>query len=1119
MTVLPRLEFGSNRLPSLLQTEAAECGIACLAMVASYHGYRIDLATLRARFSVSLKGVTLTQLVRYADGLKFASRPLRLELTELVDLKTPCILHWDLNHFVVLKKADAKGIVIHDPAIGVRHLTYDQVGKQFTGVALELTPTVEFKPATEVRRVSLRGLMGKVDGLWRSLGLVFVMSLALEAFALLSPMFNQWVVDEALASNDRGLLNILVFGFAVMMIVQTAIAMARGWTVMYLSTHLGMQWFANVFTHLLRLPVAWFEKRHLGDVVSRFGSIGTIQHTLTTGFIEAILDGMMAIATLVMIAVYSIKLTVVVLAAVLLYALLRALTYRPLREANEESLVLGAKEQSCFLETIRGVQAIKLFGRELDRRSRWLNFLADSINRGVRTQKFMLWFGIANMVVFGIEKLLVFWLGAHMVMDGSFTIGMLFAFASYQSQFTGRVSSLIDKFIEFRMLSLHAERLADIVLEPAEPEIAHDINTDNLVPRIELVNVSFRYSDGEPWVVRQLNLTIEPGESMVFVGPSGCGKTTLVKLILGILPPTEGEILYGGTPITQMGNRTYRASLAAVMQDDQLLTGSLADNISFFDQKVDRERIEACAKLAAIHDEIVAMPMAYHTLSGDMGTTLSGGQKQRVLLARALYKEPKVLVLDEATSHLDIEGELLVNEAIKDLSITRICVAHRPETIAMAKRVVRLNKGVIESDTRTNPTLALASHARLEDQNINPTPVVKIAFDESLTSIKDQPFSANDSDDLAAFGAAVGDARVVILGQQAYSDGNIMALKSRMVRYLHEQKGFKVLALESGPFDAECVGEAVDAGASYASASSGALFRIFSQASEVQPLLRYLDAQRQLSDGLRLVGFDWQHTGRYSRDELCQRLQQQLSSTAPTLFDDADWDLFCRITVAVIEMNTEIPNTDCIDRYFNRLDAFRQALAKQPESALGLLTSPNYWNYILKVLDRQARHYWKINVGDQAAIRAQSLEEGVLMLAKHFHAEKLVVWAHSNANALRHPGISMLGGALSATLGDKLLVVGFTGSHGSYTDATTGAMVAISEPAVGSFEKQLNGCTDDYNLVDLRRPAIASTLTNVGWRFVNYQDIGLPMAGSFDLMVHAYNVIPTAQEESQDQTA
>jgi len=692
------LEFGAKRVPLIMQTEAAECGIACLGMVAGWHGFRTDLTAMRARFPMSLKGVNLSHLIQYANRMELSSRAVRVEVEELEELRVPCILHWDLNHFVVLTKVNRRRVVVHDPAIGVRHLGFAQIRKHFTGVALELTPTAGFKPADEARRVSIASLVGKVDGLWSALGLVFSLALAIEVFALTGPMFNQWVVDEALVSSDRSLLNVVILGGVLVLTIQTAVSLARGWTVMYLSTHLNLQWAANVFTHLLHLPVAWFERRHLGDVVSRFGSISTIQHTLTTGFIESVLDGLFAVATLALLLLYSVQLTFIVLTAILLYALLRALSFRPLREANEEALVLSAKEHSCFLETVRGVQAIKLFGHELDRRSRWLNLMVDTINRGVKTEKFMLWYGIANTAVFGSEQLLVLWLGAHMVMDGEFTVGMLFAFIAYGSQFSARMASLISKFIEFQLLSLHAERLADIVLERRESDCASDVSVDCLEPCVELVDVSFRYAENEPWIIRHLSLTFNPGESAALVGPSGCGKTTLVKLILGVLQPTEGEIRYGGQPVQRLGYASFRKVVGAVMQDDHLMAGSLAENISFFDPNASRERIEGCARMAAIHDDIAAMPMGYHTLAGDMGTTVSGGQKQRILLARALYKEPKLIILDEATSHLDVLRERQVSEAISSLAITRICVAHRPETIAMSRRIIRLDFGRLASE-------------------------------------------------------------------------------------------------------------------------------------------------------------------------------------------------------------------------------------------------------------------------------------------------------------------------------------------------------------------------------------------------------------------------------------
>jgi ATP-binding cassette, subfamily B, bacterial CvaB/MchF/RaxB len=693
-----KLEFGPRRLPVLLQTEAAECGLACLAMVASHHGLRTDLPALRGRFSMSRQGSNFAQLIDYADRLQLSSRALRLELNELRELKTPCLLHWDSNHFVVLRSTSAKGIVIHDPAVGVRHLTYPEADKHFTGCALELTPTAGFKQADEQRRVSLASVIGKVSGMWQAFGLVMVMSLALEAFALCAPLLNQWVVDEALVSGDRGLLNVLAIGSLLLMLTQAAVSQARGWTVMYLSTHLNLQWASNIFSHLLRLPVSWFEKRHLGDVVSRFGSVSAIQHTITTSFVGAVLDGIMAVATFILMLFYSPTLSMVVIATVLVYAGLRAISYLPLREASQESLILSAKEQTCFLETIRAVQAIKLFGRELDRRNRWLNAKVDSINRAVRTQKIGLWYGNINLVISGIAGTLMLWLGAGMVIEGTFTVGMMFAFTSYGGQFGSRMASLIDKGFEFKMLTLHTERLADIVLTEPEAEVDGAANVDHLEARIELIDVSFRYSDSDPWVLRHVNLIIEPGDALAIVGPSGGGKTTLIKLIMGVLAPVEGEIRYGGIAVKQLGTRAYRSAFGAVMQDDQLLSGSLKDNISFFDHPVDPDHVTRCAQLAAVHADIAAMPMGYETLAGDMGSTLSGGQKQRVLLARALYRRPKVLVLDEATSHLDVPLERAVNAAVTALQLTRIIVAHRPETIASARRVVALVGGEIAQD-------------------------------------------------------------------------------------------------------------------------------------------------------------------------------------------------------------------------------------------------------------------------------------------------------------------------------------------------------------------------------------------------------------------------------------
>jgi ATP-binding cassette subfamily B protein RaxB len=672
----------SQKLPITLQTEAAECGLACLVMVLSYHGHDIDLPSLRSRLAVSLKGMNLGQLIEAAESFSLAARPLRLDLHEVSNLQTPCVLHWDMNHFVVLKRVTAKHMEIHDPAKGLVRFSHKEASAHFTGVALELTPTSGFEIKNEKQRVRLRELFGQVLGLKRQLLQIFLISMGIELCGLLSPLYVQWVVDHALVSGDRDLVTLLAMGFFTVALIQVCVSALRSWVVLHLSTSISVQWSVNVFAHLIRLPLAWFEKRHLGDIVSRFDSIGAIQKTLTTSFIEAVIDGVMTIVTLCMMFFYNAWMSLITLTAVVLYALLRMLVYAPLRRATEEQILLSAKQQSTFLESARGAQAIKLFGREGQRQIMWHNRVVDTTNRLVATQKFMILYRLANGTLLGLELILSVWLGAQLVLANVFSIGMLFAFMTYKAVFASRISSLIDKAIELSMLSLQGERLADIVLTEKEDLRTQQKRGALVNPQLAVDNISFRYSELDPYVLRNLSLELPAGKSIAITGPSGCGKTTLAKLLLGLLKPESGRILVNGQELERMGLHNYRPFVNAVMQDDQLFAGSIAENIAFFAQSIDMDKVEEVCRMACLHDDVKAMNMAYNTLIGDMGTALSGGQKQRLLLARALYGDPQILVLDEATSHLDVELEKAINQAIQNLSITRIVIAHRPQTIA-----------------------------------------------------------------------------------------------------------------------------------------------------------------------------------------------------------------------------------------------------------------------------------------------------------------------------------------------------------------------------------------------------------------------------------------------------
>ncbi|WP_442802091.1 MULTISPECIES: peptidase domain-containing ABC transporter [unclassified Shewanella] len=677
---LELLEFsGKKRVPLILQAEMAECGLACVAMVASYHGHKLDMAALRKRFTADLKGMSLQQLIALADNLGLASRALKCPLEDVGRLALPCVLHWDMNHFVVLTGVTKSGASINDPALGKKKLPFKDFAQHFTGIALELTVTKAFEQKDERQQMHLSQLWNKMTGIGKTLSALFVLSVLLQVFALVTPYYMQWVVDEVLISQDKPLLIVLALGFSILAIINVVTTGVRSWLVLRISSLLNMQMGVNLLRHLLRLPMSYFEKRHIGALVSRFGSLAQVRERLTTGLVETVVDGVMSIAVLVMMLIYSVKLTLVVVAAIAIYALLRFALYRPLHRATEESIQANAKEQTNFLENIRGIQTIKLFACEPQRQSLWQNRYSEVINADIRLGKLNISFDAMNKLLFGLENIIVIYLAATVVMSGGLTIGMVLAFIAYKNQLTERVASLIEQLILFRMLRLHLDRISDIALHKQEVNREGLTLLTHVKGQLRMEGVSYNYGENEPNIIDNVSFIINSNESVAIVGESGCGKTTLVKLMLGLLMPSKGRILLDGQDITQIGLTQYRQQIAAVMQDDTLLSGSIADNLTFFDPEPNYLRMQQCAQVAAIDGDISKMTMGYNTLVGDMGSQFSGGQVQRLLLARALYQQPSLLFMDEATSHLDIENEAKISEQIKHLKMTRVIIAHRPE--------------------------------------------------------------------------------------------------------------------------------------------------------------------------------------------------------------------------------------------------------------------------------------------------------------------------------------------------------------------------------------------------------------------------------------------------------
>lgn len=688
--------FG-RRVPVILQSEAPECGIACLAMVASYHGHLTDLSAMRLRLSPSLKGVTLKHVSQVAESMGLAARGVQVPLESLAKLQLPAVLHWDMNHFVVLTKVSSKYLWVHDPARGKRRLKIAEASRHFTGVAMEFTPNQDFRRTDEREKVSAWQLLSAGSGLGGTIFQLVVLSLALEVFAIAMPFFLQLVVDRVLVGRDTDLLAVLGIAFSALVLIQVVVTAVRAWVGVYLSTHFNLRLLTALFNHLLKLPLSWFEKRNIGDIVSKFRSVDVIQKTLSTTFVETFIDGGMVLITLAVMWFYSVKLTAVVMSAALIYAALRWYFFYPQRYATDEQLAHEAKASTHFIETLRGMMALKLNMRENERRGAYQNLVVDQINAGVKVQNVGIFQRASNSLVFGLESIVVVWMGALLVMEGKFSVGMLYAFLGFKLVFLGRVNNLIDKWNEFRMLDLHAERIADIALAEAEStSSAQSVFAVNNEPMtIEARNLSFAYGP-EGYAFRNVNLQILPGERVAIVGPSGCGKTTLLKVLLGLLQPTEGQVLVNGRDLRDWDLGHYRSKVAAVMQDDQLFVGTIEDNISFFDAEHDPERVRQCAQLAQVDAEIANTPMGYNTIVGSLGMSLSGGQKQRVMLARALYRRPQVLFLDETLDQVDAGQEHEIREQIASRVSGTVFVSHRAESI-IAARVIRLTASTLNT--------------------------------------------------------------------------------------------------------------------------------------------------------------------------------------------------------------------------------------------------------------------------------------------------------------------------------------------------------------------------------------------------------------------------------------
>ena len=666
-----------HSLPMIFQSETSECGLACIAMISCYLGRKTQLGELREIFNVSGAGASIKDLMTAAKRIGLRCRPLKIELSELKQLELPVVLHWDLDHFVILKKITNRALVLHDPAAGVRTYSMREVGVHFTGIAIEVRKAKDFHQNKQQKKFTLGQLFEPGKGFYKVIVQVFIMSVLIQLLSILAPLYLQLIIDQGLSLRDENLVLLLAALFLLVMFAKTVVAYFRSIILLQFSNQFGFQLSESTFHHLIRLPLRFFEKREMGDIVSRFSALGSIKQLVTQEMITVVVDGIFSLVTLVLLYLYSPFLCGLALAAILLFCILRGVSIGREKTLREESLVAGAKQQTCFMENIRSISTTKINGIEQEREHEWLSSYTGFINSAYHLGSFQLSISTVQGLVFGIEHVLTIYFGAMLVFDQSLTIGQLISFVFLKQHFIGSVTAMVPKLAELKLMNLELERLSDITLHKKELVKENDSLFElSSTADLSVKGLGFSYADNLPNVFSNVSCELRAGESLGVWGKSGCGKTTFLKLLLNFENAKPGSILFGGRPLATFSMQERRGYLAAIMHGETLLSGSLAYNINLNLETFDDLKLMEICDLVGISDVVRELPMGFSTQIGELGLLFSAGQVQRILLARALYYKPKILILDEALSHLGESVALDLLTMIHRSKITLILVSH-----------------------------------------------------------------------------------------------------------------------------------------------------------------------------------------------------------------------------------------------------------------------------------------------------------------------------------------------------------------------------------------------------------------------------------------------------------
>lgn len=687
-----------KRVPFIEQLQQTECGLCCMSMIVGYYKGSLTLNYLRERMGNGRDGITLLNLKKLAQSIGFDAKCYDTPAEQLGDHHLPAIIFWEGKHFVVLEKVTAKGYYIVDPALGRRKLSLKEFKSEYSRYILTCVPLSQ--PEVIKREntwIQYFRFLLKKPKLMLS---ILAVSIILQLMAVGSPLLIQFVIDNVITAVNESMLELFLIGIILLVISKTVFTFFQGRALVVLQNYLDKEMMTRFFRHMLNLPYHFFQVRSFGDILFRAASLRVIRDLLSNQLLKGVLDVGVLLVIFAYMVYHSIFLGTIVLVLAGFNMLIIYLSRPNISEANQKEIMKNSAVQATQTETLYGIFGIKTAGVENTIYNKWTSQFDELITAYKDKEYILNNVNTATSFLTSISPLIVLFLGAKLVFSGDLTLGGMVAFHAITIQFFGLSGSMVHTINAFILASSYLNRVQDVYDTPSEDLGENKEELTELKGHIDIVNVGFKYSKYSSEVIKNIDLTIKEGTKVALVGKSGSGKSTLSKLLLGLYQPTSGEVYYDGININDLNKASLRKKIGVVPQDVMLLNRSIFENIALHKLHASYDEVVEAAILAQVHDEVVQMPMKYHTIVSEMGNNISGGQRQRIALARALVHKPAILLLDEATSSLDHVNESKIDQYLSELNCTRIVIAHRLTTIMNADLIVVMDNGeIIEQGT------------------------------------------------------------------------------------------------------------------------------------------------------------------------------------------------------------------------------------------------------------------------------------------------------------------------------------------------------------------------------------------------------------------------------------